>query len=35
MDVFEHVYAERPAHLEAQRDALARHLTETGQATAP
>lgn len=35
MEVFEHVYAERPAHLEAQRDALARHLTETGQATAP
>jgi len=28
MDVFEHVYAERPAHLEAQRDALARRLTE-------
>ncbi len=32
MDVFEHVYAEPPAHLSGQRDALARHLAEIGEA---
>lgn len=31
LDVFEHVYATRPAHLEAQREELVRDLAETGQ----
>ena len=31
LDVFEHVYAERPAPLEAQRQEMARYLEETGQ----
>ncbi|HLE42560.1 MAG TPA: pyruvate dehydrogenase (acetyl-transferring) E1 component subunit alpha [Methylomirabilota bacterium] len=31
MEVFEHVYAERPAELEAQRQALARYLEATAQ----
>jgi hypothetical protein len=32
MEVFEHIYAERPASLEAQRAELARLLETTGTA---
>jgi pyruvate dehydrogenase E1 component alpha subunit len=35
LDVFEHVYAERPAHLEAQRGELTRYLEDTEAAAEP
>ncbi len=35
LEVFEHVYAERPCELEAQRQELARYLEETGPAAGP
>ncbi len=35
LDVFEHVYAERPARLEAQRRELVRYLEDTEAATEP
>lgn len=34
LEVFEHVYAERPPHLAAQREALRRHLAEGGDGPA-
>jgi pyruvate dehydrogenase E1 component subunit alpha len=35
LEIFEHVYAEPPAHLRVQREELARHLAETAQGSAP